>query len=517
MQVNEALPVSSQLSFKAFLFTNKRNRFILVIVFGLAIIQLSLFKYFYPYASFIHDDSFLYLETAYFNLDIHMHMIGYGKFLRLFSVFTHSDTALVIFQYLFIQCSALFFLFTLFYFYEPGRGIQIVLLCFILLNPLFLYLANMVSSDALFLAFSLIWFTLLLWIIKRPCSQIIVWHAVVLFVVFMIRYNALIYPFISSLAFLFSRLLLYKKIIGITLSVVLCGLFILYTGNRYRDLTGTWQYSPFSGWQLANNAMYAYRYVSSVDRKPVPVRFKALDEMIRAHFDSTRDVRKYPMEALQASTFYMWDRNLPLYKYRDLRFGDDSLSSDFKKWVSMGPFYKDYGLYIIKEYPSLYLRYFIWPNTVKYFKPPGEYLETYNGEKNYVRTIAQDWFRYKSSQVSTRYSNFKITMLDFYPIFTGIMNIVFLCSLISFIVLKELWDDLRFHKAVLLVGTLWFLNAVFSILSTAAALRFMAFPIIIMSVFTSLMIDWLLKRALNPTLQKEIQAVPEYTRRGRNA
>ncbi|MBO9565799.1 MAG: hypothetical protein J7621_23685, partial [Niastella sp.] len=56
------------------------------------VIQFSIFKYLYPFASFIHGDSFSYLQAANENLSINTYMVGYSNFLRLFSVFTKSDT-----------------------------------------------------------------------------------------------------------------------------------------------------------------------------------------------------------------------------------------------------------------------------------------------------------------------------------------------------------------------------------------------------------------------------------------
>ncbi len=88
------------------------------------------------------------------NADINTHIIGYSRFLRLFSVFSHSDIALTAFQYLFVQTAGLYFLFTLFFFHNIGRVIQIILLGFVVINPMFLYMANMVSSDCIFLGLS---------------------------------------------------------------------------------------------------------------------------------------------------------------------------------------------------------------------------------------------------------------------------------------------------------------------------------------------------------------------------
>src|SRR5438552_17349339 len=146
---NNKIEISGlQYSFKDFLLKNRRNKIILLTSAILIVLQFSVFKYFYPFAGFIHGDSFNYLNSAFSNLDVNTYMIGYAKFLRLFSVFTSADIPLVAFQYLFIQASGLFLVFTLFYFYNPSKVIQIVLLCFVVINPLFLYMANYISSDA---------------------------------------------------------------------------------------------------------------------------------------------------------------------------------------------------------------------------------------------------------------------------------------------------------------------------------------------------------------------------------
>jgi hypothetical protein len=78
-------------------------------------------------------------------------------------------------------------------------------------NPLSLHLSNMVNSDGLFLALSIMWFALLLWIIYKPSNKIIYWHTILLFAAFTVRYNALVYPLIALLAFRLSKLSLRKN------------------------------------------------------------------------------------------------------------------------------------------------------------------------------------------------------------------------------------------------------------------------------------------------------------------
>ena len=494
-------------SFKAWLLGSRQHRIILWLIAIALVVQWGIFKYLYPYANFIHGDSFVYIQTAYDNLDINTYLAGYSRLLRLFSVFSKSDLALTSFQYLLVQGSSLFLLATIFYFYQPNKWVQLVLLSFMVLNPLFLHMANLVSSDVYFLALSLVWFALLLWIIHRPFKGLILWHTAILFIAFTVRYNALIYPFIAVLAFWMAPLPLRKKWIGITAPVLLVGLFVLNTGFKYKKLTGQWQYSPFSGWQMANNAMYAYRYVDSADRKPVPPRFKQLDNMIRTYFDTTRDVKKNPIEAMQASTVYMWTRHLTLYKYRELHFTKDTTASELKRWAMMGPFYKDYGNFIIKQYPWHFARYFMWPNTIKYYAPPIEFLNVYNSGVDSVTEVARVWFEYPKRKLKIRTSTPTVYILEFYPILTGIINVVMLLSLICFALLDGFRQNTLFRKGMLLAATVWLLNAAFSIFASSIALRFQAFPILLTTLFTIVLLNRIWKMGIEEVkLEKQVAA-----------
>lgn len=497
--MNEQLAIpSNDMSFKYFLFRNPKNRIVLQISIPAIIIQFIVFKYFYPYPSFIHGDSFAYLETAISNMDVNTYMVGYSRFLRLFSSFTSSDTALVAFQYLFIHLSILFLLFTIFYFYTIGRITQYILVGFMVFNPLFLHLGNLISSDCIFAGISIFWFSILLWIIHRPSTLFLLLQAIVLYVAFTVRYNAMIYPILATVAFYLSPLSWRKKLFGIGLGLILCGAFAFYTSYKYKTITGYWQYSPFSGWQLANNAMYAYRYVDSGSRKPVQKKFYKLDNMIREFYDSTRNTKKFPSEEAMASTFYMWSPGLPLMKYRDLLFKKDSSANELKKWSSMGPYYKAYGLYIIKQYPLYFLKYFVWPNTRKYYAPPVEFLENYNSGYNYVTAPTKDWFGYKSQIIKTRMPNPKVWILNFYPILSGIINVVMLAVLLFFISLKGWRNYLLFSRGVLMGATVWLSNALFTIFASSVALRFQSFPILLTTIFVVLLIDWL-TQLLNET------------------
>ncbi|MCS3800122.1 NAD(P)-binding protein [Niastella sp. OAS944] len=487
--------LESVVPFKAFLYNDKRNRIYLYCSAIAIIIQFAVFKYFYPFASFINGDSYVYLETAYQNLSINTYPVGYSNFLRLFSVFTKSDLILVAFQYLLLNISLLVFLFTIFYFYKPGKPAQIFLLAFLILNPVFLYLSNYVSSDTLFLALSLMWLTQLIWIIHRPTTKLIIWNGLILFCVFTIRYNAMYYPIIAGIAFLLSKQKWWMKIAGPAIGVALIGLFVLYTGNQYKKLTGVWQFSPFSGWQLANNAMYAYRYVDKADRTIVPTRLREIDKMISTYFDTTKDLKRFPHEKMKASTVYMWTPGLPLQKYMVDHSKNDTSKKDLKRWAAVGPLYSGYGSYIIRKHPLAFLQYYIWPNAVKFYAPPVEFLEQYSTGKDSVAPIAQQWFGYKSRKITSRFKDFDVQILDFLPIMAGMLHIVFLFGLMGYLMFQGYKKQPWLNKAILLVTTFWLLNFGFSVFASPIALRFQLFPIIVSIAFACLFIEYIIKVA----------------------
>src|SRR5258708_113364 len=402
-----AKTITEQPSFLNFIRQEKRNRRYLTIALTAIILQLVIFKLFYPFASFFFTDSFGYLYAAGYNLDAHIWPVGYSKFLRVFNTFFHSDTALVGFQYVFLQVCSLYFLFTLFYLFRPSKPVSIILFVSLLFNPLFLYLGNSVSSDALFIGLSLLWMAQLMRMIARPSRRRIVVHAVLLALLFTIRYTSVYYPLISVLAILFSVHTWKEKGFAIALPLLLIAGFIYYTANVNKEMTGIRKFSPFSGWQIANNALYMYGHdrpapgpakpfdqpKASVDLEPVPARFAELNDKVRQYFDTARKERTL-LDALYPGDFYLWSRQSPLADYRGLLEYKDSPASYYKNWVTLSALYGDYGSWLIERQPLAYAEYYCWPNLQRYAFPPLEFMGGYNSGIDTVDRLSVASFHY---------------------------------------------------------------------------------------------------------------------------
>ncbi|MDQ0106853.1 hypothetical protein J2T02_001966 [Chitinophaga terrae (ex Kim and Jung 2007)] len=458
----------------------------------------SLFKYFYPFGNFINGDSFAYIIAARDNESAGVYPIGYPMFLRLFSVFSRSDFALVTIQFFLLQASLFYLFITVIIFFSLAKWARNCLFVLLICNPINLYLSNYISSDSFFLSLSLIWFTQLIRIIYKPETCLIITNSIVFFVLFVTRYNALFYPIIAIAAMFISREFLLKKIIGLAISIVLISAFIYSVSISYERLCGIRQFSPFSGWQMANNALYAYRYVDSIKRKDVPARFMKLDQMVRNYFDSTRDVVKHPVEQLKANTVYMWDPSSPLSIYADSLTRIDSTAGRIKRWAYVGTLYNDYGRTLIWKYPGMFLRHFIWPNSVKYYTPPAEFLEQYNGGFKTVNEIARKWFNYKDTKIFTRIGKYyDLQVISYYPIVVGLLNVLVVVSLVAFLSLRLYRFNSSMNKILILGLLLWLCNFLFSVLASPIALRFQLFPVFISILLVVFLLECLVRAAFS--------------------
>jgi len=479
-----------------YLWNNRPNRAWWLVGILVFLIQFIIFKFRYPFANYM-PDSYSYLEAASNNADVNMWPVAYSKFLRFISVFTHSDKIVVGLQYMFMQCSALLFVFSVLYWLKAGRGVKTILLIFFLFNPLPLYVANYISADALFIGLSLLWLTTLVWIIFNPRPWMIVTHAILLLACFTVRYNAIYYPFIAALAFLFSRQSWKRKLAGLAVSILLISISFLYTSNKMKTLTGQWQFSAFGGWQMANNALYMYQHIPASQRSPVPAKYAALETMVDQHMDTLKKI-KFSHDDSANAFFYLWSGRGPLIQYLQRQYKKDSTTPYFKRWASEGPLYQSYGMYLIKKYPVQFAENWMLPNAVKFAVPPTEFLGEYNMGKDSVDRLAKDWFNYKSRKVQQRDKKKpqEIAATEWFPVFGAMANILLVMGLIGVALLGAVKrNEYGLPQLLTLILVLWAVNGAFSIFASAIVLRYQVFPLFVAFTIGAILIERIYKLA----------------------
>jgi len=484
-----------KISFKEFLFKTQENNLYLKVAIILSLLQLIIYKYIYPFPNFLNGDTWIYILNAQSNAKIAIHPIGYAMFLRIFSAITISDTALVIFQFLLLYLASLFLNFTLYYFLAPSRNIKIFLLISVFINPIFPLIANTISSDNVCLSLGIIWFGLLLWIIYKPSTSIFFWHAAVLFLAFTMRFNAIFFPIISLIAFCLSKSSYRQKILGFVCCILFVGSFVMYNRERYFQLCGIRQFAPFSGWQMANNALYAYRYVTPSKHIKVPVKFEKLDSLVCNYFINAPLDKENTLESKRALDGYLWEQKSPLWIYFH-KYVDKNYTGEYKYWAVIAPFYYEYGRWIIIHYPKEFIQNVVFPHIQWWLIPPMYSLEHYNG--GLINIISKDiikWFEYDSGLITTRLldRNKLDGVYGIYPYWTLIINISFWILVFSFIVQKGRLRNPILFKSIILVSFFWVINFSFNVFASQIELRYLLFPVHIMTVFSILIFGSLVK------------------------
>ena len=484
-------PITTQ-PFRQWLVLDKENKRLLSFSLAIMIISFGWIKFVYPYPNFLQPDSRCYLDAALKNDFINYWPIGYSKFLRLISVFSRSHVALVVVQYLLLMTSMLYFFYTIRYLLSPGKWLFRGLLAISVMNPLLPHIANIVSSDCLFISLSLVWFTQLLWMFYQPTLRLLLFHALIILLAFTVRFSALWYPFITIPVILLTPIPKRNKWLSLASIATLLLAFIGCTEYEYHKRTHTTQYAAFGGWQMAANALYAYAYAEPDDPRKVPYQFQALHAEVNRHMDSIRTLANRPDEEI--GVYYLWLYRSPLVQYAKHQWDKDLKTPHFTKWSSMAPLYGAYGRWLITQHPGLFIKHFIWPNLARYYQPPTASLETYNLGDRSVDSITVTWFNWKNNLLPNRLNDPQIhVMIPFTPIL-AIINTIFICSVLIFLFfsgLKQCNPNNKYIVSIMLL--VWFGNFFFSVVSAPTELRYQIFPVIITIPFCAFILSWLIQ------------------------
>jgi len=490
-------PRTMQISFRDFIWRDRDNRMYLLVGLLGSLILFQLFKLFYLYPNMVMD-SYVYIRAMVFNLGANSFPIGYSKFLQVFSLFSRNTTLLVWMQFLMMNAACIWLYFTFLYFFRPGKWVARILLIFLFFNPMLVYISNFIMADTLFTTLSLLWFTVLIWIVGRPRPYMIFMHALLLVLVFTVRYNALYYPMAAAFAIALSRLRFWLKIAAIVLPWLLIGVFILYTSSQMEQLMGVRNFSPFGGWKLGSNALYMYGHVCQERMDPVPPQFVQLDLMVRKYFYKVRrvdDLMDY--ESFSTGTFYGAHPSSPLIQYMNVKYGRDTIFQNFKKWGPAGAFCGKYGSYLVRKYPMAFVRYFIWPNMVRYMLPPREIFshETpYHLRADGLGQMASSWFGLKTLEIPQKYIDFRTSLLSPFPIVVALIHLAFILGFIGFTLFNGFKKLPRPNAFIILaVGGLWFIDFVFNVSASPVVLRYQLFMMVLELAFALVFLDFIAK------------------------
>jgi len=444
------------------------------------IIVWVVFKLFYPYADYF-TDSYSYIQAAADKDLIGYRPIGYSVFLRLVHVVSASDTFLVTLQYLLVQAASLALYVRLKRVARLASWAQWAILLFLAFNPVMLYTCNYVSSDALFIALSLLWLNVLMELILRPRWRVLLVQLVLLVVIFNIRYVALYYPAVSALAFFLLRGRLLFKAVGVGTSVAVVVVCTSWIKSITKEQTGAAIFSAFSGWQIANNALHLYPHLP-VDTVGLPSEeSRVLAGYVRNYFDSAGPslLQGEP----QATTAYMWESALPLHRYMD-GYQRQHPVAYFVAWNRVAVVFTEYGYHLVRRHPVAFGRYYLWPSAKSYFNTPLDVYAVYNEGKRDVDPVAMKWFGYKGTRVKVASATAQGRLLAWIPLLYIFLNLGFLLSALLLLPVRGLRR--RFPEFVVcfrMAAAYLLANAAFSIFASPTVLRYQVLPVILLFMF----------------------------------
>ncbi len=494
----------SSASFKEYVFTD--NKVYLLIMTGILLLEFAIFKILYPFPDFF-SDSYSYIRAAYFHFDVNIWPIGYSRFLALFHRWiSHSGSALITFQYLAWCFSALYFYFTIAYFYPTGKNTRIFLNLFLFLNPLFFYTTNYVTSDILFISMSTVWLTLLIWILNRPNIYHIFIQALLMFVMFTFRYNAMLYPLIAAGVILFSKMRPWVKAAGVLLGPALIIPFIIWSAQAARVMTGKAQFPPIlGGWQWGNNALYFRGFIQE-DSTAFPTPQTAeLDAIARRFF--SLPYRPQDQLADEVANFFFRHPEAPLKQYMSRHYKPQNEYEGVAAWGKSAVVFDQYGKFLIKRHPWAYARYYLLVNSKNYFIPPLEKLEIYNLGEDSMWVEGQYWLGYPSPKVWSISKELQGTVLALFPVSFLVLNLYYAIALFLFIRRGGLQKASRVVRLTIGTITLFLvLNAGFSIFANIVVIRYEIFPMLVFLAFAMLLTDYV--EVLTPPRRQTTHSEP---------
>lgn len=445
-----------------------RGQKLLLIVAGcLSVVLYPLLRYCYPLPD-LFVDSVNYVLWAQYDLPVAYRPVGYSVFLQLVHGVSESGGAVVFAQYLLFVLSSVFFFFSVDYLFGLSKKLALPILVVVLCNPILLFQSNLISSDSLFCSLTVVWLTTCLWIVKRPGWWALIAQLLFLYLAFRVRYTAMFFPVVAIVAFIVCTAKMGYKLIGTGLTIAVISLTVWQQKKATLQYTNTDVFSGFAGWQIANNALYCYPYIS-LQREDLPNReMQIVDFSVRKYLDSVK-------KGDGVGYVYLWDTRSPLKKYLNLcsnRNHTDYLISWFNASVTLN----DYGWYIVQHYPGTFVRHFIVPNSLNYFYPATEVLGNYDYTNIKIPAETMAWFGFGSEHLDCTYPVLQSTIIGVYPALSLLLNLLNIAAILFFLVrVVPVWKSVsQEDKGLLVVWGLFFTGYMaFSIFASAVNLRFL--------------------------------------------
>ena len=269
---------------------------------------------------------------------------------------------------------------------------------------------------------------------------------------------------------------------------------------------------------MASNALYVYSHVYKKDSTKTLGKFKVLDSLARKYFNENKndffDLRNADNDPTLGSWFIV-DVDAPLMKYMHYLKNDNLNYNEWKNFevenmAPLGPFFKEYGYYMIRKHPLAYIKYIIYPDILSYLYPFPENLtnnyEPYSLWPDRHGEIAKTTFSLSTLNIRGKYMKLRYDLLIAFPTIFNYIHLFCLLILIFFLFGAHNQKLPRDKKLIIIIlNIICLTNFLFVIIIHTSAIRYEVFIIVLelglgITMSKSLKIGEFLKRSNNPKL-----------------
>ena len=221
-----------------------------------------------------------------------------------------------------------------------------------------------------------------------------------------------------------------------------------------------------------------------------------LHRFVTAQLQEMQKKPKMPDSPL--CTYYMWWERGPLRRYMGVRYKNDSVTSPFKKFCSMGREYKAYANFLIRRHPIEFIRYYMGQNAAWFVNPPIELEDAmYNGYYSSEGEVIRKWFGYKSDVLAYRPN--RLFSMQPYLIVMFMGNLVFLFGSVGYYFCRcYKVQPSVVNRAVLLSAGFWLVNILFVLVSAPVMMRYGFTSMFLNVAFGLVVLEYVRKEAVAP-------------------
>ena len=425
----------------------------------------------FPYPR-MSSDTYGYIWAAMNNWFTHLRPFGYSFFLQIVHVFSKSLYSIIVSQALIYAVSAGLLLLAVKKYWPPKKRWWFFVFEFVVVfSPVAFFLLDTVLSDVLQCALLFVIIAMLMVIIHERSWIALLLYAAALFCSFHTRYSSMYFP-VAILPILAMSGKKIMRFASVGLTVAVFALFYVQTENNMVKYYGLKQFSTgFDGWQLANNGLHVIPFIdTSPDKIKIPEDndLKRLHEFVLNYNYKHHKIEEYTNDGKKATASFIWMNDAPLKQYHIRMMRNDNDEDMAMTWVKLGSgLYKEYGKWLIVNYPWLFVKYYLLPNIKQVFFTTALEMHTLGSDIPAGKKEIVEWFDVPEDRsFGSRGKLYPTIFNPLYPWIELLTWIVFLASAVILLMVKKKGDLSKETKLslwmIFLIGLVYYGTVTFA-------------------------------------------------------